>query len=136
MMLINKHWETIYFYLRHEYEENLTHQTIRILQMISRKEAQTIRTIATTLHLSHNTASEHIKRLIQKELVIKERSQQDERVVIVKLTEKGRQALATHTLLDEAKLKQIEEKLSEEEKELIQSAFELLAKEAYDVFSH
>ncbi|WP_277928576.1 transcriptional regulator, SarA/Rot family [Bacillus cereus group sp. BfR-BA-01380] len=135
-MLINKHWETIYFYLRHEYEENLTHQTIRILQMISRKEAQTIRTIATTLHLSHNTASEHIKRLIQKELVIKERSQQDERVVIVKLTEKGRQALATHTLLDEAKLKQIEEKLSEEEKELIQSAFELLAKEAYDVFSH
>ncbi|HDX9590794.1 TPA: MarR family transcriptional regulator [Bacillus pseudomycoides] len=136
MMLINKHWETIYFYLRHEYEENLTHQAIRILQMISRQEAQTISTIAAKLQLSHNTASEHIKRLIQKEFVIKERSQQDERVVIVKLTEKGQQALASHTLLDEAKLKQIEQKLSEEEKKLIQSAFELLAKEAYDVFSH
>ncbi|ENQ3079367.1 MarR family transcriptional regulator [Bacillus cereus] len=136
MMLINKHWETIYFYLRYEYEENLTHQAIRILQMISRQEAQTISTIAAKLQLSHNTASEHIKRLIQKEFVIKERSQQDERVVIVKLTEKGQLALASHTLLDEAKLKQIEQKLSEEEKKLIQSAFELLAKEAYDVFSH
>ena len=135
-MLINKHWETIYFYLRHEYEENLTHQAIRILQMISRQEAQTISTIAAKLHLSHNTASEHIKRLIQKEFVIKERSQQDERVVIVKLTEKGQQALVTNTLLDEKKLKKVEEKLSEEEKKLIQSAFELLAKEAYDVFSH
>ena len=133
-MQINKHWETIYFYLRHEYEENLTHQAIRILQMISRQETQTISAIAANLQLSHNTASEHIKRLIQKEFVIKERSQQDERVVIVRLTEKGQQA--THTLLDEAKLKQIEKKLSEEEKELIQSAFELLAKEAYDVFSH
>ncbi|PHA01894.1 MarR family transcriptional regulator [Bacillus pseudomycoides] len=136
MLTLNKHWETIYFYLRHEYEENLSHQAIRILQMISRKETQTISHIATELHLSHNTASEHIKRLIQKGFVIKERSKQDERVVIVKLTETGQQALATHTLLDEAKLKQIGEKLSKEEKKLIQSAFELLAKEAHDVFSH
>ncbi|MGG2092714.1 MarR family transcriptional regulator [Bacillus sp. S13(2024)] len=136
MLTLNKHWETIYFYLRHEYEENLSHQAIRILQMISRKEAQTISNIAAKLHLSHNTASEHIKRLIQKEFVVKERSKQDERVVIVKLTEVGQQALAAHTLLDEAKLKQIGEKLSKEEKELIQSAFELLAKEAHDVFSH
>lgn len=135
MLTLNKHWETIYFYLRYEYEENLTHQAIRILQMISRKEVQTISDIAAKLSLSHNTASEHIKRLIQKEFVVKERSLQDERVVIVKLTEKGQQALATHTLLDEAKLKQIVENLSEEEKQLIQSAFELLAKEAYDVFS-
>ncbi|MGG2066191.1 MarR family winged helix-turn-helix transcriptional regulator [Bacillus sp. S14(2024)] len=136
MLTLNKHWETIYFYLRHEYEENLSHQAIRILQMISRKEAQTISNIAAKLHLSHNTASEHIKRLIQKEFVVKERSKQDERVVIVKLTKIGQQALAAHTLLDEAKLKQIGEKLSKEEKELIQSAFELLAKEAHDVFSH
>ncbi|PEZ03595.1 MarR family transcriptional regulator [Bacillus sp. AFS018417] len=136
MLTLNKHWETIYFYLRHEYEENLTHQAIRILQMISRKEAPTISHIAAELHLSHNTASEHIKRLIQKGFVVKERSKQDERVVIVKLTETGQQALATHTLLDEAKLKQIGEKLSKEEKKLIQSAFELLAKEAHDVFSH
>ncbi|MEI4830626.1 MarR family transcriptional regulator [Bacillus sp. FJAT-53711] len=136
MLTLNKHWETIYFYLRHEYEENLSHQAIRILQMISRKEAQTISNIAAKLHLSHNTASEHIKRLIQKEFVVKERSKQDERVVIVKLTEIGQQALATHTLLDEAKLKQLGEKLSKEENELIQSAFELLAKEAHDVFSH
>ncbi|MFD0768802.1 MarR family winged helix-turn-helix transcriptional regulator [Bacillus sp. CGMCC 1.60114] len=136
MLTLNKHWETIYFYLRHEYEENLSHQTIRILQMISRTEAQTISNIATKLNLSHNTASEHVKRLIQKEFVVKERSKKDERVVFVTVTEKGKKALATHTLLDETKLKKIEEKLSKEEKQLIQSAFELLAKEAHDVFSH
>lgn len=35
---INQHWENIYYHLRYEYEDNLSHQAIRILQIVSRKK--------------------------------------------------------------------------------------------------
>ncbi len=35
---INQHWESIYYHLRYEYEDNLSHQAIRILQIISREK--------------------------------------------------------------------------------------------------
>ena len=39
---INQHWESIYYHLRYEYEDNLSHQAIRILQIISREKDITI----------------------------------------------------------------------------------------------
>ena len=56
---INQHWESIYYHLRYEYEDNLSHQAIRILQIVSREKDITIGKVATELSLSHNTASEH-----------------------------------------------------------------------------
>ena len=50
------------------------HQAIRILQIVSREKDITIGKVATELSLSHNTASEHIKRLIQKGFIVKERN--------------------------------------------------------------
>ena len=70
---INQHWESIYYHLRYEYEDNLS-QAIRILQIVSREKDITIGKVATELSLSHNTASEHIKRLIQKGFIVKERN--------------------------------------------------------------
>ncbi|MBO1578540.1 MarR family winged helix-turn-helix transcriptional regulator [Bacillus sp. XF8] len=134
MKNINTNWETIYYHLRYEYDDNLSHQAVRILQIISREEETTIGKLASELTLSHNTASEHIKRLIQKGFVMKERNKQDERVVNLTLTTEGKKALAKHTLLDEEKLKILEAQLSEEELQFIQKAFSLLAKEAKYAF--
>ncbi|MBY0595333.1 MarR family winged helix-turn-helix transcriptional regulator [Bacillus bingmayongensis] len=134
MKNINTNWETIYYHLRYEYDDNLSHQAVRILQIISREEETTIGMLASELTLSHNTASEHIKRLIQKGFVMKERNKQDERVVNLTLTTEGKKALAKHTLLDEEKLKILEAQLSEEEQQFIQKAFSLLAKEAKYAF--
>ncbi|WP_459501604.1 MarR family winged helix-turn-helix transcriptional regulator [Bacillus sp. C1] len=131
---MNTHWETIYYHLRYEYDDNLSHQAIRILQIISREHETTIGKIASELTLSHNTASEHIKRLIQKGFVMKERNKQDERVVNLTLTMEGIQALAKHTLLDEEKLKILQKQLSAEEQQLIEKAFSLLAKESKYAF--
>ncbi|MDM5154278.1 MarR family transcriptional regulator [Bacillus sp. DX1.1] len=135
MESINHNWKTIYYHLRYEYEDSLSHQAVRILQIISRKKAATIGNVASELNLSHNTASEHIKRLIQKGFILKERNKQDERVVNVTLTVAGRNTLAKHTLLDEEKLTILQSRLSKEEKHLIETAFSLLAKEAKHVFS-
>ncbi|EEL51294.1 MULTISPECIES: MarR family winged helix-turn-helix transcriptional regulator [Bacillus cereus group] len=134
MKNVNQNWETIYYHLRYEYEDNLSHQAIRILQIISRETETTIGNIASELGLSHNTASEHVKRLIQKGFVIKERNKQDERVVNLALTTEGKEALAKHTLLDEEKLKVLESQFSKEEQQLIEKAFSLLAKESKYAF--
>lgn len=134
MKTINQSWETIYYHLRYEYEDNLSHQAIRILQIISREKETTIGKVASELGLSHNTASEHVKRLIQKGFVMKERNKQDERVVNLTLTTEGDQALTKHTLLDEEKLKILESQFSKEEQQLLEQAFSLLAKEAKYAF--
>ncbi|PEB41153.1 MarR family winged helix-turn-helix transcriptional regulator [Bacillus pseudomycoides] len=134
MKNINQNWETIYYHLRYEYEDNLSHQAIRILQIISRETETTIGKVASELGLSHNTASEHVKRLIQKRFVIKERNKQDERVVNLILTTEGKEALTKHTLLDEEKLKVLESQFSKEEQQLIEKAFSLLAKESKYAF--
>jgi DNA-binding MarR family transcriptional regulator len=131
---INQHWESIYYHLRYEYEENLSHQAIRILQIVSREKDITIGKVATELSLSHNTASEHIKRLIQKGFIIKERNKKDERVVNLTLTIEGIKVLEKHTLLDKEKIKILELQLSKEEQQLIEKAFSLLAKEAKYAF--
>ncbi|PFE06223.1 transcriptional regulator [Bacillus cereus] len=134
MKNINQNWETIYYHLRYEYTDNLSHQAIRILQIISRETETTIGKVASELGLSHNTASEHVKRLIQKGFVIKERNKRDERVVNLALTTEGKEALAKHTLLDEEKLKILEAQFSEEEQQLLEKAFSLLAKESKYAF--
>ncbi|WJE54266.1 MarR family transcriptional regulator [Bacillus cereus] len=134
MKNINQNWETIYYHLRYEYEDNLSHQAIRIMQIISRETETTIGKVASELGLSHNTASEHVKRLIQRGFVIKERNKQDERVVNLTLTAEGKEMLTKHTLLDEEKLKVLEFQFSKEEQQLIEKAFSLLAKEAKYAF--
>ncbi|MED0874210.1 MarR family winged helix-turn-helix transcriptional regulator [Bacillus mobilis] len=131
---INQHWESIYYHLRYEYEDNLSHQAIRILQIVSREKDITIGKVATELSLSHNTVSEHVKRLIQKGFIIKERNKQDERVVNLTLTIEGIEGLEKHTLLDKEKIKILESQLSKEEQQLIEKAFSLLAKEAKYAF--
>ncbi|MED3478591.1 MarR family transcriptional regulator [Bacillus thuringiensis] len=131
---INQHWESIYYHLRYEYEDNLSHQAIRILQIVSREKDITIGKVATELSLSHNTASEHIKRLIQKGFIVKERNKKDERVVNLTLTIEGIEVLEKHTLLDKEKIKILELQLSKEEQQLIEKVFSLLAKEAKYAF--
>lgn len=59
----------------------------------------TIGHLAKLLDVSHNTASEHVKRLIQKGLVQKNRDSSDERKVYVTLTPEGEEAVKRHTRL-------------------------------------
>ena len=56
----------------------------------SKEKAVGIKDIAGAIQVSHNTASEHIKRLLKKKYVYKTRSVEDERKVILKLTSLGR----------------------------------------------
>ncbi|MCY9162678.1 MarR family transcriptional regulator [Bacillus atrophaeus] len=127
---LNLQWTDIYYSLHYKHEDNISHQAVRLLQYIDKNSESTIGNLADCLSISHNTASEHTKRLIQKGLAAKYRSEHDERKVFVALTEKGRLVLERNTQLDKEKLKSILERISVSERELIEKAFYILSKEA------
>jgi DNA-binding MarR family transcriptional regulator len=123
---INEQWTDIYYLLHYVHDDNITHQAIRLLQHIEKNKETTIGDLAKHLNVSHNTASEHTKRLIKKGLVTKRRSSIDERKVFVTLTEEGRNVLYRHTRLDKDKLRKVLENLRTSDLEIIQKAFSIL----------
>ncbi|WP_416202870.1 MarR family winged helix-turn-helix transcriptional regulator [Fictibacillus phosphorivorans] len=127
---LNQYWTDIYFHLHYPHGEKITHQMVRILQLIDKKERVVVNDVATHLEISHNTASEHVKRMIQKNYIEKNRDQEDERKVILRLTDSGKTVLHENSSLDEQKLNHIFSQMEEDELELIFEAFKLLSERA------
>ncbi len=127
---LNQYWTDIYFYLHYPHVDKITHQAVRILQLIDKQPNTGINEVAIVLQISHNTASEHVKRLIDKKYIIKEKSGEDHRRVILRLTELGSNVLYRNTSLDDEKLKKIVEQLSKEEQIIIEKAFKTLSEVA------
>lgn len=132
---INDSLTDIYFYLHYRHEETLTHQNIRCMQTIKKKKEVTVKDLSEVLDVTHHTASEHIKRLINKRILEKERSAHDKRIVYVKLTPYGEEVLKRNTELDEEKLKMILERFTLEEQQKIIDAFSVLREEIKHVYS-
>ncbi|MED4212504.1 MarR family winged helix-turn-helix transcriptional regulator [Priestia megaterium] len=130
---LNSYWTSIYYHLHYTHQEKITHQTIRLLQHIDKSSLVGIKEIADYLHVSHNTASEHVKRNIDKGYVYKNRDIHDERKVILHLTEAGKDVLKRNSSLDEEKVSAILREMTASEKQLIQQAFQLLSERAKHV---
>ncbi|MBN3555582.1 winged helix-turn-helix transcriptional regulator [Fictibacillus nanhaiensis] len=124
---LNQYWTDIYFHLHYPHGEKITHQVVRILQLIEKKDRVVVNDVATYLKISHNTASEHVKRMIHKNYIEKKRDLEDERKVILQLTDIGKTVLHENTSLDEEKLNRVFSKMDEVEIELITNAFKLLS---------
>nr|WP_139186908.1 MarR family transcriptional regulator [Sediminibacillus halophilus] len=133
--LLNEYWTDIYFLLHYPHKEKVTHQVIRIMQLIEKKETVGIGDVAEYFGISHNTASEHVKRIIEKGFLVKNRDKADERKVILALTTFGQKVLQRNTSLDGEKLKQVLAGMTEEERQHIESAFQLLRERSIDVCS-
>ncbi|MGG4385603.1 MarR family winged helix-turn-helix transcriptional regulator [Priestia megaterium] len=130
---LNSYWTSIYYHLHYTHQEKITHQTIRLLQHIDKSSSVGIKEIADYLHVSHNTASEHVKRNIDKGYIYKNRDIHDERKVILHLTEAGKDLLKRNSSLDEEKVSAILREMTASEKQLIQQAFQLLSERAKHV---
>ncbi|MFJ5714287.1 MarR family winged helix-turn-helix transcriptional regulator [Neobacillus sp. NPDC093127] len=124
---INKYFSDIYFNLHPTQEEVISHQSLRILQTVQKKQYVMIRDIAEQLSISHNTASEHVKKLVGNGWLYKERSEEDQRKVYLHLTDIGSEILKKNTELDENKLQAALSRLSANEREKIVEAFRLLS---------
>lgn len=124
---INHYFTNIFYHLHTTHVDVISHQSVRILQMIQKEDEVTVRDIAALLNISQNTASEHIKKLERHGWVEKIRATDDQRKVKLFLTEKGQLVLKKNTELDDNKLKQALNLLSEEEQKTILEAFRLLS---------
>ena len=95
----------LYFAARRDYDIDLTHRAIRVLQFVAfREDAPRIDDVARFLGCAPSTASELLKRLQTKGLLLRTRSKSDERVVRLTLTPAGQEALVQHTSLDPGKI--------------------------------
>ncbi|HJF30409.1 MAG TPA: MarR family winged helix-turn-helix transcriptional regulator [Sporosarcina psychrophila] len=130
VMLLNHYWTDIYFHLHYPHKEKISHQVIRILQLVDKQEKIGINEIASYIQVSHNTASEHVKRMIEKSYVTKGRDPSDERKVILYLTDLGEEVLHRNTRLDEDKLEEVLNKLDDVEKDLVEQALKTLSEQA------
>ncbi|MCI3988239.1 MarR family transcriptional regulator, partial [Bacillus vallismortis] len=74
MTKLNQQWTDIYYLLQYKHKDNISHQAIRLMQHIEKRGESTIGALAEYLSVSHNTASVHTKRLIQKGFAAKRRS--------------------------------------------------------------
>ncbi|MFC7684962.1 MarR family winged helix-turn-helix transcriptional regulator [Ureibacillus sp. GCM10028918] len=129
-MELNAYFTDIYYYLHPTHEQTISHQSIRILQMIQKEQEVTVRFVSEALNISHNTASEHVKKLVNNGWVIKKRSSKDQRIVFLLLTLEGLQVVKQNTELDKLKLQAAMNKLSEAEKNEVIHAFGLLSRAA------
>lgn len=132
----NKYWTDLYFQLHYPHQEKITHQVIRTMQLIEKTKSTSISDVAEYFHVSHNTASENVKRIIGKGYLMKRKAQSDERKVVLELTEQGREVLERNTSLDRQKLDDVFNRLSSEEKDLIEAAFKLIQERTNDVFGN
>ncbi|MFJ5766703.1 MarR family winged helix-turn-helix transcriptional regulator [Lysinibacillus sp. NPDC093210] len=124
---INHYFTNIFYHLHTTHEDVISHQSVRILQMIQKEDEVTVRDIAALLNISQNTASEHIKKLERHGWVEKIRATDDQRKVKLYLTDEGRSVLKKNTELDDNKLKQALNLLTEKEQQSIMEAFRLLS---------
>jgi len=127
MQELNHYFTNIFYHLHTTHEDVISHQSVRILQMIEKEDEVTVRDIAALLNISQNTASEHIKKLERQGWIQKIRATDDQRKVQLFLTNEGQLVLKKNTELDEAKLKQALLRLSEKEQQDVLQAFRLLS---------
>lgn len=127
MQELNHYFTNIFYHLHTTHEDVISHQSVRILQMIEKEDEVTVRDIAALLNISQNTASEHIKKLERHGWIQKMRATDDQRKVQLFLTNEGQLVLKKNTELDETKLKQALLRLSEKEQQDVLQAFRLLS---------
>jgi MarR family transcriptional regulator, organic hydroperoxide resistance regulator len=122
---ISEAFSEIYYRAHPVYTNLLSHQAVRTLQLVHFQPGATIDTVAKHLGCAHNTASELVKRLAEKNLLTRQRRATDERSVELFLTPQGEMALYENTTLDIAKIAVCLQSLPDAESEQIVISLQL-----------
>ena len=92
---------------------------IHIIEAIGTGEGRTMSEIAHDLSITVGTLTTAINRLIKKEYVERKRIEEDRRVVLVNLTEKGKKAFANHAKFHEEMIDWLIEGFDKEEEKVV-----------------
>ncbi|WP_018131193.1 MarR family winged helix-turn-helix transcriptional regulator [Effusibacillus pohliae] len=123
---LSAYFSEIYYHCHPSFSINLSHQAVRALQLTAIRGGVTVQDVAVHLGCAHNTASEIVRRLADKQLLVRTRRKEDERVVELRVTEFGRKILQEQTGLDVRKLSGVLAAMPAAEREKVHSGFALL----------
>lgn len=104
----------------------LTVNDMHVIEAIDIYEPKNMSTVARALSVTTGTLTISVNGLVKKGYVDRVRSDEDRRVVLVSLTEKGRKAYARHYAFHQKMIGSVTEGLSPEEQVALQSALEKL----------
>lgn len=108
--------------LRTEEYKDVTINDIHVIEAIGMEEQKNMTTVAKSLHVTTGTLTISINSLVKKNYVERVRSEEDRRVVLVSLTEKGKKAFLHHRQFHDKLVNEVVEQLSDEEKRVLEKA--------------
>ncbi len=99
--------------------QDITNNDMHILEAVGIGEPKMMSAIATRLSVTVSTLTINMKGLEKKGYLVRERSEEDKRVVLVTLTEKGRKAFFHHRDFHKKMIKALMKDLDEEQKKVL-----------------
>ncbi len=104
-----------------EYRD-LTANDMHVIEAVDLEEAKNMTSVAKSLGVTTGTLTIAVNSLVKKGYVDRARSEEDRRVVLISLSEKGRKAYLHHQQFHEQMIEAIVEELTQEEKVVLEKA--------------
>ena len=102
--------------------KDVTANDMHVIEAIDMEEARNMSSVARSLGVTTGTLTIPVNSLVKKGYVERARSEEDRRVVLVSLSEKGKRAYLHHRQFHEQMIEAIVEELSEEEQAVLEKA--------------
>lgn len=112
--------------------KDITVNDMHVMEAVGVSAPQNMSTVAKALMVTTGTLTISVNGLVKKGYVERVRSEEDRRVVLVSLTEKGKKAFRDHQRFHEEMVTAIIDKLSVEEQKVLEQALGNLSKFFYE----
>ena len=108
--------------MRTEEYKDVTTNDMHVIEAIGTGAPKNMTTVARILSVTTGTLTISANSLVKKGYVQRVRSEEDRRVVLVSLTEKGKRAYAHHKKFHDEMIQEVLEGLSDEEQEVLRTS--------------
>lgn len=108
--------------MRTEEYKDVTTNDMHVIEAIGMEGARNMTSVARSLEVTTGTLTIAINSLVKKGYVDRVRSEEDRRVVLISLSEKGRRAYLHHRRFHEQMIESVVEELTEEEQQILEKA--------------
>lgn len=102
--------------------KDLTNNDMHIIEAVGVKEEKNMSSVAKSLSVTTGTLTIAMNSLVKKGYVERVRSEEDRRVVLLSLSEKGKRAYKHHKVFHENMIKATVDRLSDDEKQTLAKA--------------
>ena len=125
--LFNEIWELEEEAIITEEYKDITNNDMHIIEAVGLGEESTMSVVAKKLGITAGSLTTAVNSLVNKKYLLRIRSEEDRRVVYVRLTEKGKKAYRHHERFHHEMTNAVIEKLDEEEIPILLKTLEGLA---------